>query len=277
MVKCEHNRNWFISAAIRLIKLILLFTACLASPAQHRWTLVPDSDGRMHLMDLNPVDADMVEIEPMFTPETDTAFLLFTRNNRNAAQRLTRDANAIRASNFNVNWPVRLLIHGFNSGPSSGVNTATTTSYLNRGDFNVIVVDWSIGAATINYVTARNRVPQVGTVIASFLDFLVQNGFTNLNRVFIAGHSLGAHIAGITGKRVTSGRIQAIFGLDPAGPLFSIGAPNDRFAPGDAVYTEGIVTNGGNLGFDQPIATANFYPNWGTSQPGVSLSNFRIN
>lgn len=79
---------------------------------------------------------------------------------------------------------------------------------------------------------------------------------------------MGAHISGLTGKRVSGGRIQAIFGLDPAGPLFDMGSPTQRFAPGDAVYTEMIATNAGLLGFDQPIATASFYPNWGVSQPG---------
>ena len=57
---------------------------------------------------------------------------------------------------------------------------------------------------------------------ARFIDFLVGNGFTTFPRVNIAGHSLGAHIAGIAGKRVLLGRINTIFGLDPALPLFSI-------------------------------------------------------
>lgn len=124
-------------------------------------------------------------------------------------------------------------------------------------------VDWSIGAATINYVVARNRVPEVATVTARLLNFLVSNGSTQWNRVSIAGHSLGAHIAGLTGKR-TQGRIQTIFALDPAGPLFSMNSPNDRFASGDAVYTEGIRTNAGGMGFDALLAQADFYPNWGT-------------
>ena len=109
-------------------------------------------------------------------------------------------------------------------------------------------VDWSIGAGTINYITARNRVPLVADVLARLLGFLVTSGtISNMNRVSIAGmhlfytskeflkvqsnfffhlklgHSLGAHIAGITGKRVRSagnGRLQAVWGLDPAGPLF---------------------------------------------------------
>lgn len=130
-------------------------------------------------------------------------------------------------------------------------------------------VDWSIGAGTINYVTARNRVPQVADVLARLLNFLVSNGSTAFNRVNIAGHSLGAHIAGLTGKRTN--RIQVIFGLDPAGPLFSLGSPNDRFAAGDAVYTEGVRTNAGNLGFSEPLAHADFYPNWGSRFVNLSI------
>lgn len=59
-------------------------------------------------------------------------------------------------------------------------------------------VDWSIGASTINYLTARNRVPQVADQLARLLNFLVTNGSTQMNRVVVAGHSLGAHIAGET-------------------------------------------------------------------------------
>lgn len=43
-----------------------------------------------------------------------------------------------------------------------------------------------------------------------------------------------AHIAGLVGKRVKRGKVQAIYGLDPAGPLFSIDDPDDRIAPTDA-------------------------------------------
>jgi pancreatic triacylglycerol lipase len=111
-------------------------------------------------------------------------------------------------------------------------------------------------------VTARNRVPLVAGVLARLIDFLNDNQFTRTNEVIIAGHSLGAHIAGITGKRVTSGRINTIFGLDPGGPLFSINSPDDRFDSEDAMYTEGIRTNAGTFGFDLPLAHADFYPNW---------------
>jgi len=164
---------------------ILSFTVCLASPIQdHRWSLIPDQEGRMHLIDLNPME---VEVEPFFNPDTETRFLLFTRSNPTASQVLTFNAAQIRQTNFNQNDGVRFLIHGFNSGPGGSINTAPTAAYLQRGAFNVIVVDWSVGANTLNYITARNRVPLVATVVARFIDFLVSNGLTAMSRVTIAG------------------------------------------------------------------------------------------
>ena len=72
------------------------------------------------------------------------------------------------------------------------------------------------------------------------------------------------------------------------GPLFTLGNPGGRFDIGDAVYTEGIHTNGGQqgineyititvnynlsavLGFNGHIAHATFYPNFGTVQTGCA-------
>lgn len=79
------------------------------------------------------------------------------------------------------------------------------------------MVDWGAGAQTIDYIAARNRINDVATVVARFVDFLIANGFTNHNRVIIAGHSLGGHTAGLTGKRISGGKIGTIIGLDPAG------------------------------------------------------------
>ena len=85
---------------------------------------------------------------------------------------------------------------------------------------------------------------------------------------------MGAHVAGICGKRVTRGRVQTIVGMDAAGPLFSLNSPGERFASTDGVNTQGIVTNGGTQGFYDPLAQANFYPNSGRSQPGCGLVFF---
>lgn len=42
-------------------------------------------------------------------------------------------------------------------------NILSTAAYLRHGDYNVVVADWGLGAQTINYITARNRVGGVGT------------------------------------------------------------------------------------------------------------------
>lgn len=59
------------------------------------------------------------------------------------------------------------------------------------------------------------------------------------------GHSLGAHVVGIAGKHVQSGKVPKIIGLDPANPLFSYGTPATRIAVGDGEAVETIHTNAG--------------------------------
>ncbi|CAO1437164.1 unnamed protein product [Diamesa hyperborea] len=221
-------------------------------------------------LDLNPVE---VVVEPFFNADNDVFFLLFTRRNPLVGQKIGFDAAAIRNTNWNTAAPgTRFIIHGFNNDNRSPVNTMITAAYLRRNDMNVVVVDWGRGANTINYISARNRIFETAPVVARFIDFLHENGLIlSFNRVNIAGHSLGAHTAGLVGKRVTRGRIQVIHGLDPAGPLFDVNNPIARLAANDALYTEGIRTNAGLLGLDLPICQADFYPNFGSNQPGCGL------
>lgn len=140
---------------------------------------------------------------------------------------------------------------------------------------NFIFIDWSLGGSTINYVTARNRVPSVGAFVASFIDFLHANDLVDLNQVTLIGFSLGAHVVGMTGKQIRSGLVNSIIGLDPAGPLFSVNSPAERLASGDAQYVEAIHTNGGLIGagIGAVIADADFFPNGGNNQPGCANSS----
>lgn len=149
----------------------------------------------------------------------------------------------------------------------------------------------------MTYAEAAGRVGTMGNYVASFMDFLHENGFIQWERVGIVGFrynrkwfivtmdelfiyfnvSLGAHIAGIAGKNVLRGRINHIIGLDPgsvmslfssncvywenpcplAGPLFSVNNAANRLDSGDANYVEVLHTNGQTL----------FVPGSGIGQP----------
>lgn len=159
--------------------------------------------------------------DPFFNPINDVRILLSTRQNRNNPQQLLfGNLNSVQNSNFDRNRPTRVLIHGWWEDETSDISTATSAELLDYYDFNVIFIDWSEGSQTINYFGAANRVPGIGQMVANYLDFLQSHGFVNFNRLSVVGFSLGAHIAGMTGKNVRNGRINNIVGLDPAGWIF---------------------------------------------------------
>lgn len=204
---------------------------------------------------MNPIE---LEPEPTYDPMNDIVYRLFTRHNPETPQIITHDLSTVTNSHFNRDHPVRFLIHGWNGG-GPGSSTGLRREFLANGDYNVIAVDWGAGGNTINYLTARNNVGPTGTAIATLIDNLVLNGFTHHSRVNVVGHSLGAHVAGHTGKATRGGRVNAIFGTDAAGPLFNINNPTERLDIEDAVYTENIHTNIEGLsalGFDAPITHA---------------------
>jgi pimeloyl-ACP methyl ester carboxylesterase len=232
------------------------------------WNLVPDADGKLQLLHRSQLHIPLAE--RFYNAERDIRFLLFTRRNPTTPQ-VFQFGSSLAGSHFNANHPTRFTIHGWRGSPTSNVNVGVRQEGLNVGEFNYIVVDWSVGAGTVNYYGARNRVAPTARVLAQWIDQLVRSGTLNLSRVSIIGHSLGAHLAGITGKNVQSGRLPVVIGLDPAGSMFYYRRPDDRLNSPDANYVEVIHTAGGIVGFFDPIGDADFYPNGGRSQPGCGL------
>lgn len=87
----------------------------------------------------------------------------------------------------------------------------TVISWANFGDCNACIVDWS-HFATFDYSTASSQnIKLVAKHVSEFVAFLFKNGM-NLEELSIAGHSLGAQIAGYVGSSF-EGKIGAIYGI----------------------------------------------------------------
>lgn len=171
--------------------------------------MVPDTDGKLHLVDINNVD---LANEPLFDPVSDIVFHLWTRANPNQPQIVPlHDNQRLDASPFSMQRQTRFHIHGWGAGgPTWG--SVIRAALLANVDCNYFVVDWGAGSNTINYITARNRVNATGQVLAQYMDWLNLRGLP-FSAVTIIGSSLGAHVAGAAGKRTTRGRPHAIAGL----------------------------------------------------------------
>jgi len=214
----------------------------------------------------------MDEVAPMYEPLTDVVFHLYTQQNPKVSQIIRiDDANSLKASNFNPALPTRILVHGWIYDINLFFIQEGKDEYLKKGKFNVIGVDWSAGGGTSNYIAARGRVKSTGDVLGRFIRFLEKTGGAKLSDILPVGYSLGAHVVGCAGKYL-NGELSALVGLDPAGPLFLVGA-SDTISAKDAQFVEIIHTNTAFNGISAAVGDVDFYPNGGANQPGCNGDN----
>lgn len=97
--------------------------------------------------------------------------------------------------------------------------------YMGRDqNFNVIILDWSELCAIPWYIDAVENTKLVAYSLAKFIEFFHYTGELQVSKVHLIGFSLGAQVAGLTGKFLRKGlRIPRITALDPAFPLYSLG------------------------------------------------------
>lgn len=139
-------------------------------------------------------------------------------------------------------------------------------------DVNVCTVDWGkLAYYEYDIAVAVN----VGAV-AEFLSKAISKWKIRTKNISLVGHTLGAHIAGITGKK-QSGTIGQIFGIDPAGPIYCHPNPvnqMNRLTKKDAEYVQVISTTGGFSGCGIESGTQTFRPAGGVVQPACTGPNF---
>ncbi|XP_054081756.1 phospholipase A1-like isoform X2 [Zeugodacus cucurbitae] len=236
---------------------------------------IPQVDGSFVWMTIEEGERAIAEREKQEAMEgrlnlVPVNYYLYTQRNPTTPQKITVAAQTILNSNFNPSNPTKVLVHGWWGNYKAAMNNNIRDAWLSHGDYNIIVVDWA-RARSIDYVSSVVAVPKVGQKVADMIDCLVQNHGMSLDQTEVIGHSLGAQVAGFTGKKIVTGRLHAIVGLDPALPLYSYNKPNKRLNSDDAAYVESIQTDGGQLGFLKPIGKGAFYPNGGKKQPGCGL------
>ncbi|XP_026747851.1 pancreatic triacylglycerol lipase-like [Trichoplusia ni] len=203
-----------------------------------------------------------------YNPDTQNIYHLYTRLNPTVSQPLLLGSQGLLGStNFSPNRRTIVLLHGWLDSITADFNTVLIPAILSAEDVNVIGVDWSAGAGTINYFTAVTNTVPSGVSVARFISWLNQATGANLNSYHIIGHSLGGHQAGIIGRNL-GGQVAYVTALDPALPSWT--SNNERFRESDGVYTEVIHTNAGNLGYLTPLGQVDFYPNGGIGMPGCN-------
>ncbi|XP_012538313.1 lipase member H [Monomorium pharaonis] len=133
---------------------------------------------------------------------------------------------------------------------------------------NVVLLDWSKYSMNGSYASVFRNAEKVGSLFAQSIRLLVDSGL-DVSKIYIIGHSLGAHIAGFVGK-CNSFKISRITALDPANPIFYF--PGCYLTHNDAMWVDVIHTDIGGYGTLTSVGTADYYVNGGTRpQPGCKL------
>ena len=106
------------------------------------------------------------------------------------------------------------------------------------------------------------------------LGLISNSNSTNLTNIHCIGHSLGAHVCGLSGKMMKSTlnlKFMRITGLDPAGPCFKNYDKNNKLDSTDADYVD-IIHTSNVLGIQDPLGNSNYYPDGGVELCKTSKS-----
>lgn len=112
---------------------------------------------------------------------------------------------------LNFSRPIVFLIHGYDSSYLEWSNE-TAKTWIQMRDSNVCCVDWSPWAHCNFLVTILINARLTAQYVASFINYLVQNNYTDHSKISMVGHSVGAHIMGDVGKLMQQNKIPLCYG-----------------------------------------------------------------
>ncbi|XP_071569312.1 pancreatic triacylglycerol lipase [Temnothorax nylanderi] len=222
-----------------------------------------------HIIDTSESVLTQSDIEELSEAALKTTFLLYTRNRHAGHPIVINDKDSVRKSSWNPAHPTRIVTHGWRGdiNPRSAC-ALIRNAYLNVGDYNVILVDWSKAAGNLWYWKVAQSVPLVAQRVTELIDFLESEAGLDPSKTRVVGHSLGGHVAGLAARNAR-GEIAETIALDPARPWFGSKKPGERVDKSDAARVHVIHTS--TLGLAEPIGDADFYPNGGKNQPGCNV------
>lgn len=137
---------------------------------------------------------------------------------------LNETLKLLNHSNYDNDRPTMLYGYGYTEKYTSMSTQTVVSSYIERGDHNILVVEWSNYSGGNYLAQAIRNSYKVGEIVGKTLLEMQSSGF-NLERFHLVGHSLGGHLVGYIGRSVkknsnSTSQITRITALDPAGPLF---------------------------------------------------------
>ncbi|XP_077310186.1 pancreatic lipase-related protein 2-like isoform X2 [Lithobates pipiens] len=208
---------------------------------------------------------------PWSPDKIDTQFFLLTRENPKHHQIISaRNVSSFNTSSFQTSKKTILIAHGMSDRAENSWVSDMCHELLLVEDVNCIGVDWRHGSVNIlQYVQAANNGRVVGAEIAYLLKRLQAELNYPPSNIHIIGHSLGAHVAGEAGRRVSG--IRRITGLDPARIYFENTVEEVRLDSSDADFVDVIHTDTKMIigaGIATPIGHFDFYPNGGQHMAG---------
>ncbi|KAL4716380.1 hypothetical protein ACJJTC_006742 [Scirpophaga incertulas] len=183
--------------------------------------------------------------------------------------------DVFKSSWYNSSRNTVIFAHGFTGYPEGPAVSAVINSYLDRGDSNVVLLNWKEMAASIypnianSYLRwAAPNARKLGAIFAETLSNMSAAGF-DLNKTHLVGHSLGAHIFGIAGNTLLQRGVILpwITGLDPAGVGFESRPPAGRLNANSADFVSVIHTDPSKYGFKRQLGTVDFWPNYRINRP----------
>ncbi|CAG9575731.1 unnamed protein product [Danaus chrysippus] len=227
-----------------------------------------DENHHLHLINLNvPVYYTADLIETRLSTEVEVRFWLYTKCNRHHFEEL--HVNLKKVKNYDSSKPLVVVTHGWLGSGYSNSTQMIKDAYLATRDVNVIIVDWKQPASYINYMTSALLTDSVAEEISDFVLALSKKFKLHGTDIHLIGHSLGAHVVGLTGIKLKYKKyiVDRVTGLDPARPFFEFPPLLSGITKDAANFVDIIHTNSGVLGYESSVGHADFYPNGGDAQP----------